>query len=363
MNPWPYHPKEPKPGQPVNPIDIGPQLPPAPRRDPPGNEVDHDMGQGTSTAVATVSAAAAPAGAGKGGKSYHETPVTYARPTYQLQDTHTTILPMFFNFAFTGLDHMGGVRLTINCTNVISPFTSYPAMDVCPTTGDIAKGVYLGMVPNANTWVNPRQDGVVPSATALPVDSYVQGHKFWSKMYEYYTVTKCHYTLRIYPAVTSSTKGNGYMMGQYRESFKATERLNQARPDDISLWKMKHQEGILWTEKFGISQNDGVTNLVNEYDGTYVAGSSKTNVQNDEDQKTWHKVADKPDMEETHNFVFYRQPTIPRGDLEDTAKTYRFNATLEVKYVVQYKDRLPAWRYFNAEKQMTSYDMVSGTLA
>lgn len=362
MNPWPYIPKQPKPGQPLIPIDPGqPRLPPPAPRDPPGNEVDHDMGTGTSTATATT-AAAAPAGGGQGGKQYHETQVSYARPTYQLQDTHTTILPMYFNFSFAGLDHTGGVRITINCTNILNPFESSPGLAICPVTGNIAKGVFLGMIPDSATWPATRQDGVVPSATTTTVDSYVQGHKFWSKIYEYYTVTKCHYALRIYPNAYSDRKKNGYMMGQYREAFKKTERANQARPDGVSLWKMKHQEGVVWTEKLGVSLADGTQNYINEYDGSYNAGSVKTNVQNDEDQKTWHKIGDEPDLQETHNFVFYRPPTVPRNE---PATNFRFNATLEVKYVVQYKDRLHPWRFFDGSglTSLASGDLVSPTLA
>ena len=311
----------------------------------------------TGASVATRSAAAG--GTGGSRLPNQETAVTKANPTYQLQDTHTTILPCYFNFSFGGINHTTPTRLTINCTNIIKPFESFPALSTVPVTGSIIQGVFAGQMPDAASWPATRLDSLLTTSSSgvLPGP---QGYAFWKKIYEFYTVTGVQYTLRVYPAVFSVEKHRGYMVGQHREAFKRTDRANQAVPDaDMTLWRMKHVEGIKWSEEFGVSQADGHQNLVREFSGVYYAGNAKTNVQNDEDQKTWHKTAtnEEPDLEETHNFLFYRQPTVTRTQPENT---FRYNATLELKYMVQFKDRLHAWKYFNTSgASLSNTDLVA----
>jgi hypothetical protein len=323
-----------------------------PREAPPATTDDPMTGQvATRSSTAAATSLMVP---------NQETAVMKVNPTYQLQDTHTTILPCYFNFSFAGVNHSTPTRLTINCTNIVKPFESYPALSTVPTTGTITNGVFAGQMPNGTTWAATRLDALlVTSASGILPGP--QGYAFWKKIYEYYTVTGVQYTLRVYPNTFTDVKNHGYMVGQHREAFKRTDRANQAVPDTgMSLWRMKHVEGINWTEEFGISGDDGHTNLVREFSGVYYAGNTKTNVQNDEDQKTWHKTAtdEEPDLEETHNFLFYRQPTTARIYNNEV---FRYNCTLELKYMVQFKDRYHAWRYYNVSPavELKSSDMVA----
>lgn len=311
----------------------------------------------TETSVAVRSSTAVQGSSGK--VPNQETPVSKVNPTYQLQDTHTTILPCYFNFSFAGINHLTPTRLTINATNIITPFESYPTLSTVPVTGTIANGVFAGMIPDATTWPSTRLDALlVTSASGILPGP--QGYAFWKKIYEFYTVTGCHYTLRVYPQCFSDVKREGFMIGQHREAYKRGNRADQAIPDTgMSLWRMKHVEGIKWNEYQGTCSRDESGNFVHEFSGVMYAGNVKTNVQNDEDQKTWHKTAtdEQPDLEETHNFLFYRQPTVQRSASDSL---FRYNATLELKYMVQFKDRVHAWRYFNSTAvNLSSSDMVA----
>jgi len=256
-------------------------------------------------------------------------------PTYALQDTHTTTLPFLYAFSMVGIRNDGALRLSLNCTDVMNPVT-FTSTLAEPTAGAaLSRGFWKAAVTDIATWSNPLSR-LLGISNLTPA---VSGHDFWKKIYEYYTVLSCHYTLTVAPQCFEGSGITGYTVGEYEESY-STSTGNGRMPTESHI-RARHNEGIKWNYYPGAVAGD-VNHKRNVLSGSYRPGQAETNVRNDTDVKTWNLVSQSPILTEGHNFIFYRLPEVPDSHPDER---FRYNCTIEMKFVVQYKDRITAFKF------------------
>jgi len=256
-------------------------------------------------------------------------------PSYQLQDTHTTVLPFVYGFSMCGLRNDGALRLSLNMTDIMNPLNFTPSLVEPTPSTTITRGFFkAGVVDNVN-W--PASLGRILGISGETPK--VSGHEWWNKIYEYYTVLESHYTLTIMPMCFESSGITGFTVGEYEESYSTA--LANGRMPTLEHVRARHNEGIKWDYKIGAIVGDN-NNKRHVFTGSYKPGQAETNVRNDTDVKTWNLVSASPILTEGHNFLFYRLPEVSDFHVD---YLFRYNCTIEIKFVVQYKDRISAFKF------------------
>lgn len=265
-----------------------------------------------------------------------ETPITKALPTYTLQDTHTTVIPLLYNCSMVGLGHDTNFRITLNGTSMNSPISFTPNVSTPTHNTALTAGIFSCPVRNDANW--PLNDFNMGGMLANGSAPAVAGHTYWSKIYEYYTVTDMYYDISVYPMHFSKEGICGFELGQWEESYNASTQNGKRPFQDVH--RMKHMEGIKWYSAIGPTETGG--RKVHYFKGHYWPGKAKTNVRNDEDVKIWTLVSGSPALREDVVLNFFRPLYHGKGA---ALADYRFNIVIEMKYVVQYKDRVAKFKF------------------
>lgn len=307
-------------------------------------ETDEDFGDMDDDMGEPVMAMALRSGESGGKGQIKETPITKGiPPTYTLQDTHTTIIPLIYNFSMVEVNLTEGLRMSLNCTDILNPVVFTTNIGV-PTAGTgVTRGFWASPINDSTNWP-ATLTGMVPFGSSPSVS----GHNYWKHIYEYYTVTDCHYKLKMYNMSGQYILYNGATVGQYEESFN-TSTVNGRYPVS-SLLRMKHMERIKWTDVNGYNFTGSSDNF-NVFTGHYWPGKAKTNVRDDSEVKIWNLINANPSLTEAVNFVFFSRDGYS-GSYDENQ--FRFNMVLEMKYVVQYKDRVAAYKFPGANLSSVS---------
>jgi hypothetical protein len=300
-----------------------------------GDMTDDDMGEPVEVMALKSS------GAGEGyGKQIKETAITRAPPTYALQDTHTTIIPVLYSCSMCGQDFDAPLRLQIRGTNPLEPLAFSPSIQVPAVGTTITKGWWTALTFNASLFpADPPADG---RNGMLPFNSAPQaaGWNYWNKIYEYYTVLDMYYDVKVFFMHEDGLGSTGVEVGQFEESFKTSD--SNGKTPALSLHRAKHMEKIKWSSHVGKRTGSSDPAYIT-FSGHYWPGKAETNVRNDEDVKTWNLVSTQPSLQEQVVLDFYKLPFFVNST--GIPANARQNLVIEVKYVVQFKDRIPAYKF------------------
>lgn len=345
----------------------------------------------------------APGNTSEGSAVQRETPVLYKEPTYGLQDTHTTTLPMIFwcsarNITYNGTKLALRMNRPWDVLNLETINTTYsddtdPARDRIhiQRAWDTHKSHLQGATHKAHgnrvSLINsdiddgPTNQDYVSSPSAVTRTWFWD---YWAKIYQYYTVIACHYEITL-----CNARSGRY--GVYRKelpiiidtenplecfdltaahtmnSFKTGE-ANENKLPDLTHIMMMGQEGINYTHV--PEQQNGQRTEFATIKGTYKPGSIHRNVRNDQDYKTWLKTLDgfaieSPQLVEELDVRLYPNPlsnstivrTLGGGDPPNGGN--HCNIQVRMKYVVQFKDRVGAFKYPGATTGIAGVDLTA----
>lgn len=266
---------------------------------------------------------------GVGGKGSHETPIARQMPHYGIPETITAVLPGENYFSVicpvtnTQLTTNVQFRLTSTLDRMITSRTTPTA------SATFAAGVFDKVLP-----IRSSATGWPATLTAFPTltTDLLQWRTWYHKMYTYYTVIGVEYTIDVVNAVNDFNRD--VVMVSYIDTY-STNNATNIHPTGATLAEMKQWPDVKWklirSANAGYSEQTGIK-------GYYTPGQAKTNVENDEDIKTWTKVGSAPSLTEILTLGF------SNGWMNDTSKG-QVNVRIGWRYIVQFKDLNPAFRW------------------
>lgn len=298
------------------------------------DKMDVDSGPGGEPVTAEARAASSGSSIGAGNTT-KETPVLQnAKPSYGLQETHTTLCNFDGFFSAVFLDHTAPLVTEFRVTSPGDCFAT--TLKTLAVNTAWAKELY-------NVPYNAAASRDTATASEFPIKTIDAAYtaeraswfNYWAKIYEYYTVLSCDYEI----VINNPTGGNlndalvAWDFNSYSDTAGAT---GNKTPQDATLMDMMTFKGIKWTKINSTTAiADSTTTKVIR--GTYIPGMANRNVSNDGDVKTWNltDVFAQPTLKEFLTLYFYKgalsyakPATLPVG----------LNVQYKLKYKIQFKD-------------------------
>lgn len=273
-----------------------------------------------------------------------ETPITLARPSYGLQETHTTTCHWAGYASIVGVDHttpcMFEFRLTCPQDVVVTSMTALPADGAAWT-----KGTHVAPYNNGNTRGAATSEAFPSTMTSGTYTSeQANWFGYWAKIYEYYTVTDCDYHITIVNNNTSA--GADIIVGESFDSYSDTATATgNVTPTDAKLHEAMQWKQMRWhiLQAGTSAENKDNMKIIS---GHYKPGQTRRNIFNDGDVKTWTKTdGTMPTLKETLKLLFYKAPLAWLRQVVGTSGTYGCNLQIQVTYTVQFKDLKSQARY------------------
>lgn len=322
--------------------------------DNPPQAMEVDQG-GSGGPGAVVEAARATAGSNN--PVSKETPISPAQPSYGLQETHTTILPVNFWFSVVGPTYDGDCKMRIR-TNSIDDvvLTDLTAADVSAADYTwLAKTLYN--VPYNNNDTRRKQTAALTEATfprTLATTNTTEQcwwANYWRNLYEYYTVLGMEYEIVIQNVQTNSNNP-AFLIAIDHDSYSDTQGSTGNITPDATLAEFLSYRHVKWHNldaQVATKTNNGVQIIT----GTVRPGQTRRNISNDGDVKTWTACGTTvgsaiPNLKEIMNIRFFRHPlsaaTLP-GSTPVMGSQPGANVQVKLKYLVQFKDLRVSARY------------------
>ena len=185
-------------------------------------------------------------GTGPGGNQVSkETPISpYPSLSYGLQETHTTIVPFNFWFSSVGMDKTRANVMEIRMTSPIDIIKS----QLSTNSGTSAWTQGNFNVPFNNAAAFNTSTGTFPRTIATGADATEQPfwYRYWSQVYEYFTVLGCEYHITI--RNISSPGGNEIIVGQQFDVYSDTaSTTGNIWPQSTPLAEAFAHRHIKWT--------------------------------------------------------------------------------------------------------------------
>lgn len=280
-------------------------------------------------------AAARESGSTGAKRGVKETPVVWRQqPRFGLPETVTQVLTVNNQFCMAVSRSNTNTRYQMRLTSTFDHAITNLAT---PTfSSAIQVGVFDRKFPHqlSNNWP---ADGVGvqwPTGTSVNTDG-LQWRNWFHKMYQYYHVLGCEYEITMMNPVMGNNFGA--LVGTYIDTF-SNENATNVHPTNVPLWRMEQWPDVEWKQV--PSTPDGVSTQENirTIRGRYWPQKVKQNVENDEDIKTWTKVGSIPSLNENLTIQLFCDPF-------SDASYAVVNFQIRVRYIVQYKDLYPAFRW------------------
>lgn len=266
-----------------------------------------------------------------------ETPITIPPSiTYGLQETHTTILPYLEYFTIRNLSFD-------STKNYVEIRLNNPKDR--PSTGAQINWIQTNPDPKTLPGIaferrSTDNDTTVAKFPIVPNDTngYMQTQywKYYSKIYESYTVLKTYY--RIVIRHCRAGTGNDVTVILNKESQTAGDTTDNKIIRDGTLYEYLGLPNVEKYQLYGESEN-GKGPATQIIEGTYYPGMMKRNVANDSEVKTWYKVNESPSLYDSLFLAFFHGPLAP------AVRKQHVNVELQLKYTVQFKDLRREFRY------------------
>lgn len=283
---------------------------------------DHEMDTGPDESKALVSARAADGGGGDGRKGSQETRISKQMPHFGLPETITAVMPNTTYFSIiTPTTPTTMTKFQFRLTSMLDPILT----NLTPAT---AGAVYTAGVYDApmntqtsGSFSNPLR--VFPSSAT----DRSQWRAYYHKMYQYYAVLGVEWEITMYNPQLN--RNCDIVWATTVDTYSAQSNTN-VHPD-TTMREMEMWPDVRW----GVvrSDNTGASEFsTRTIKGYYKPGMVKQNVENDEDIKTWTKVAAQPSLTEVMNFY------VGKSWLNDVSVSTGLNCRITLRQIVQYKD-------------------------
>lgn len=283
---------------------------------------------------------------GEGSGLNRETPIDPHPPSYQLQDTHTTVMPITFYFSVTcqqpystatAWDIPTTVQFRMNSLyDTLS--TSLTALDT--TTTNLTTTRYVGnkFIVEGGSTVGNNLLSNFPSAVTSggPTTETPYMRAFWQKLYQYYTVMGAKWKL-----TTSSLENTNSEMALLH-TYHGTTTPTPAPYDQMRYYK-KMNEQILHCQKYAdFNSSRGQYTYTS---GTYKPGDFKREIIDDTKANTWTAFGSAPTYTEYLSLFFFPAPLSQKQAVNATSGASARNCRLDIQFLVQMKDLVTAFKY------------------
>lgn len=270
-----------------------------------------------------------------------ETPITLAKPSYGLQETHTTILPFNFWFSAVSANYSGDLKMQFR-TNAIDDMVITP-LSTAAAGGVWSRGVYN--VPFNNQPTRGSNPAVFPrtQVNGGPTNEAAFWATYWKRIYEYYTVLGCEYKITIRNP-QSNTPAKDLLVMTNLDSYSDTAGTTGNITPDATLAEMLAFKNMTTYKVTGepTGADHGKAQIIT---GVIKPGQIKRNISNDGDVKTWTKTdGSLPTLKEIFTMRFFGHP-LNFAETNTIGNLPGCNVQVELKYLVQFKDLKEAARY------------------
>lgn len=257
-----------------------------------------------------------------------ETAITRQPAWYGFPETATVVLPYtsWYTVCTNSNQNVFGFYFRLNSTQDL--FNN--AIQADPTAGAaLAAGIYRVKPGSGNNFSNPLLNYPTAGATGAGVITEgPQWRNYWEKIYNKYHVLGCEYELTFKNPFQGIDEDVVIMFGK-----EAISSANGGRvfPTNQPAHFYEYYPGLQW--RICKSADEGKTDTTyTTIKGHYIPGSVKTNVQNDEDIKTWTDVGSVPTLQE-RMFI-----GIAQAGFNKSSTVRALNVRMKMKLIVQYKD-------------------------
>lgn len=185
--------------------------------------------------------------------------------------------------------------------------------------------------------LNSNPDASIADAgDALALRQQPSMRKFWSGIYQYYTVVKSRYHFRIRP---SNPAGNVDDEIDIFQHLHGVQRPPLRVGNDPVPWSYRKRFPQTIMKKMLMKPNVTATSTdthklstYTDFYGEWYPGTIKHEVEEDEVSKTWHKMETTPPLGEFVSFVYQR------SSASSTSNVLNFVWEISIDYIVQLKE-------------------------
>jgi hypothetical protein len=287
-----------------------------------------------------------------------ETPVMMVNPSYGLQDTHTTILPIDFYLGYTTKTYggAGASQLPRLSLRLNSPWDIIESTLGVPALNDPMTNAIVNARPPLTTDAWPATgtigrfpETIDPTTAGGPIPAW---REWWLQIYQAYTVLRTHWSITI--KNTGTDAGGPCTLIKYLYEAAGPSDTTGLCPRDANIIDMDAWENIKEKRVYGrFSNNVGVQGPldITTIEGSWHPGMIQRNVKNDGDVKTWTDITtagQPPNYKELLTLFFAKDPLAGNGSAFD-----RGIIKVTLKYVVQFKDQqqILRWPRYQADPQ------------
>jgi hypothetical protein len=268
-------------------------------------------------------------GGGLGG----ETPITPQKSHFGLENTRTVVLTQTDYLAvIPNADQLTPVNFVLRLNSPQDWFTTTGL--ATPVGGSAeAPGLWGAILPAqiAANWPAT----VVTFPNTLGSSERPQWRAYWEKMYQYYAVLGLEYEITLMNP--QSNFSNDIVVASFKDSFSAANATS-VHPKTATMAIMEQWPDVNFVRVPSSGDGD-MSKSYRVIKGFHKPGSIHTNVENDEDVKTWTKVGSLPSITETMQLSFAKS-------WENWyTSTTGLNVRIDMRWIVQYKDLLPVYRW------------------
>lgn len=285
----------------------------------------------------------------QGGSQYAQqtTMPMYHNPTMGFGETHTIICPLdiYFSYNDLGVNPTGTInKMEIRMNSPYTPVLAPSALQPQTAGGLITEGFATNVAPdNINNPAVLEPFPIPFTVGAGPAYNIIQPKPAWlgvyEKIYDVYAVLETKWSLTAQLNRTNKTTG-GLVVWEY-DTYGASATGN-VMPDTV-----RQRDLVAWPNvKTAIVKplDTGSGTPVTKIGETWNHNKVKTNVFNEEDNKTWTATGAVPSPQyvESLHLRFFKAP-LAEGGSNQVASS--MNCHLRVSYLVQFKDKKLQFRY------------------
>lgn len=332
-------------GQEITPDQIGHVKPASPRRKPAKKLfVDDDLNSNESVANLTDSPQVNIMSEDQSSGNLKETKITRVEnPSYGLQETHTTILPLTCTMSVSGLQLHRQAQCGIRLTSIRMPFIDVHETDT-PTPRSFCFGIRQRVRDHVvggsrtpmvyNNDVSHEQSVFLLPKNELMYRKQFVMRDYWTKFYEYYHVLGCEYELVI--DNISGQVADDVLLGTMLCTKEVPPKTMSINGNEVEVSAF---EALNWKKtKWHCITSDPESGR-NRYiiKGQYKTGDAGRDVHEDGDVNTWTQVGNNPTLPETLRIFAYRHP-LSQWQTENDVQNTTLNIMVKMKLICQFKD-------------------------
>jgi hypothetical protein len=270
-----------------------------------------------------------------GRKGAHETPVMDVPPTYGLQDTHTTTLPITLYFSQWGHDYTTPRRIIIRMNDINAIATGTPTVSPFPGANPIPQGTYMRKIRSGAAAASIGEFmNFPPGGTNNTNPAWFD---YFKNIYQVYTVRACHMETTIFNVCTEET--TALLAFQHQDNEGSSNNNNELPV--APLTECQQWEQMEWKPIYAANNDQAFKRDTVKFQYSWYPGKQKHAVLNDADVVTWTPVNGSPTIRFRNVIGLFNHDLLGNH----TTVNNRCVMRVDLRYVVQFKDRVVHARY------------------